>query len=113
MSSPSSADLERPTGGQPTRVAVLGSTGSIGRQALDVIGRDPAFRIVALAAGANAGLLAEQVREHRPAVAAIDNPGRLAELRGHVPTGTETVAGPEALLEIAAREDVDLLVVAT
>jgi 1-deoxy-D-xylulose-5-phosphate reductoisomerase len=96
MSSPSSAERGGGPGGRrsrPTRVAVLGSTGSIGRQALDVIERDPAFRIVALAAGTNTTLLAEQAARHRPAVAAA---------------GSE-----EALVEIAARDDVDILVVAT
>jgi len=51
----------------PRRIAVLGSTGSIGRQALDVIRQLPdRFEVVALAAGRNADLLAEQVAEFRP-----------------------------------------------
>ena len=77
MSSPSSASggAERPRG-----IALLGSTGSIGRQAIEVIAGDPGFRIVALAAGTNAALLAEQVERLRPAAAAIavieDDAGR-------------------------------------
>ncbi|MFN0148481.1 MAG: 1-deoxy-D-xylulose-5-phosphate reductoisomerase, partial [Dehalococcoidia bacterium] len=51
----------------PIRIAVLGSTGSIGRQALDVIRQLPdRFQAVALAAGRNADLLARQVAEYRP-----------------------------------------------
>ncbi|HWT06820.1 MAG TPA: 1-deoxy-D-xylulose-5-phosphate reductoisomerase [Xanthomonadales bacterium] len=51
------------------RVAILGSTGSIGRQALDVIARHPdRFEVVGLAAGRNAGLLAEQVARFRPRI---------------------------------------------
>jgi 1-deoxy-D-xylulose-5-phosphate reductoisomerase len=77
-------------------VAVLGSTGSIGTQALDVLGRHPdAFEVVALATGRNRSLLAEQAERHRPREAALtgDDVGRL-----------------EA---IATRDDVDLVIVAT
>src|SRR5947207_5822152 len=108
MSSPSSAE-----GRAPARIALLGSTGSIGRQALDVIERDPAFRVVALAAGSNTTLLAEQARRHRPAVVATTNPGSHGGLRGQLPAGTALLAGEAALLEIALREDVDILLVAT
>jgi 1-deoxy-D-xylulose-5-phosphate reductoisomerase len=82
-------------GAEPIRVAVLGSTGSIGRQALDVIGRDPGFRVVALAAGRNEELLAEQAARFGVATTA---------------TGRD---GVQALSEIAARPDLDLLLVAT
>jgi 1-deoxy-D-xylulose-5-phosphate reductoisomerase len=108
MSSPSSAD-----GRGPTRIALLGSTGSIGRQALDVIARDPAFRIVALAAGSSAALLAEQAEAHRPDVVAIADPAQVPELRQKLPAGTSLLAGEAALVEIAARPDIDLLVVGT
>lgn len=65
----------------PRRIAVLGSTGSIGRQALDVIRQLPErFEVVALAAGRNADLLADQVAEFRPRyVAAEAESSRLAE----------------------------------
>src|SRR4051794_1156783 len=112
MSLPSSAE-RRDERGEPTRVALLGSTGSIGRQALDVIGRDPAFRVVALAAGTNAALLAEQAREHRPDVVAIGSAERLPELRSDLPPSTLALAGEDALVEIAQRGDVDLVVVGT
>jgi len=108
MSSPSSAD-----GREPTRVALLGSTGSIGRQALDVIEQDPAFRVVALAAGSNTALLGEQARRHRPAVVATAAGDSHDGLRGDLPAGTLLLAGEPALVEIARRPDVDLLVVAT
>src|SRR5207244_12441192 len=52
---------------KPIRLAVLGSTGSIGRQTLDVVRSLPRrFNVIALAAGNNVTLLAEQVREFRP-----------------------------------------------
>ncbi len=79
-----------------TRVAVLGSTGSIGRQALDVLaGNSERFEIVALTAGRNTALLDEQVGRFRPAHSALasDGVGRLED--------------------IAAADDVDLVLVAT
>lgn len=79
-----------------TRVAVLGSTGSIGRQALEVLDALPdRFTVVALAAGHNRALLDEQIARHRPMrVAMADD-------------------GPAALEDIAAADDVDLVLVGT
>lgn len=79
-----------------TRVAVLGSTGSIGRQTLNVLAAHPdRFELIALAAGRNRALLDAQAAQHRPRRAVL--------------------AGDEAapLVEIAAADDVDLVVVAT
>lgn len=90
-----------------TRIALLGSTGSIGRQTLDVIERHPdEFEVIALAAGRNLDLLAEQVRRHRPAlVVSTAEPGTFAN--------TETLPTPEGLEAAATRSDVDLVVFAT
>jgi 1-deoxy-D-xylulose-5-phosphate reductoisomerase len=104
MSSRSSAD--RP----PLAVAVLGSTGSIGRQALDVLAAlEDRFRVVALAAGENTGLLGEQARRFRPAVVALADPAAAID----VPPATTLVRGPDALVELATRPDVDMVVVGT
>jgi 1-deoxy-D-xylulose-5-phosphate reductoisomerase len=79
----------------PIGVAVLGSTGSIGRQALDVLGRLRAdYRVVALAAGTNRDLLEEQARLSGAAAVALG-------------------AGPETLEELAVRDDVQIVVVGT
>jgi 1-deoxy-D-xylulose-5-phosphate reductoisomerase len=89
------------------RVAVLGSTGSVGTQALDVIRKHPdRFRVVALAAGSNAELLARQVDEFRPALAvlAAGDPARL-----EAPAGVTVRAGPAALLEAAAHPEADVV----
>jgi 1-deoxy-D-xylulose-5-phosphate reductoisomerase len=95
-----------------TGVAVLGSTGSIGRQTLDVLGRLTAtHRVVALAAGRNADLLAEQARSHHPAVVALTEPTPTRTL--DLPIGTKFVSGPDSLEALAARDDVDLVVVGT
>ncbi|HEU4672584.1 MAG TPA: 1-deoxy-D-xylulose-5-phosphate reductoisomerase [Candidatus Limnocylindrales bacterium] len=92
-------------------VAVLGSTGSIGRQALDVLGRlEDRFRVVALAAGRNADLLASQARRFRPAAAALA--GGVLDLDA-LPGGTERLDAPDALEVLAVRPDVDIVVVGT
>src|SRR5437773_1515747 len=104
MSSPRIADP-----GPPRRVAVLGSTGSIGRQALEVLAQhQDGFRVVALAAGANDVLLSEQAARWRPAAVAITT-----QVRMDLPPGTILVGGDDALTQLAARDDVDLVVVAT
>ena len=112
MSSPSSAD-RGPEGDRPPRgVVLLGSTGSIGRQTVDVLAGHPdAFRVVAFAAGSNAGLLTEQAARLRPAAVALADPAALAGL--DLPPGTQRVGGPDALVELATRADVDLVVVGT
>jgi 1-deoxy-D-xylulose-5-phosphate reductoisomerase len=90
-------------------VAVLGSTGSVGRQTLDVIAlMADRFRVVALAAGTNQRLLAEQVRQFRPRFVALDVPvGEDAEFPGTISTGA---AG---LMAAATHPDADIVVVAT
>jgi 1-deoxy-D-xylulose-5-phosphate reductoisomerase len=92
---------------RPRGVALLGSGGSIGRQALDVLGRlAPEWRVVALATGSQAALLEAQAREFHPRVVALAGDASL-----DLPAGTYRVHGPDALVEIATREDVDLVVV--
>jgi 1-deoxy-D-xylulose-5-phosphate reductoisomerase len=89
MSSPSSPEPGR------RRVALLGSTGSIGRQAVDVLAAHPAaFEVVALATGRNASLLAEQAARLGAAVSVVE-------------------PSDDALVELATRDDVDLVVVGT
>ena len=96
----------------PRRVALLGSTGSIGRQTVDVLAAHPdSFSVTALAAGTNVGLLADQAARLRPAVVALGDERGLAGLE--VPAGTERISGPEALQTLATRDDVDLVIVAT
>lgn len=96
----------------PIRVALLGSTGSIGRQAVDVLARDPsAFRVVALATGRATDVLAEQVARLRPTAVSVADEAAGAGL--DLPSGTIRVGGPDALVELATRDDVDLVVVGT
>jgi 1-deoxy-D-xylulose-5-phosphate reductoisomerase len=85
------------------RIAILGSTGSIGEQTLDVVGRFPErYRVVALAAGRNLARLAEQVRRFRPELVAVAEPEGARELAAALPPGGPRIAsGAEGLLEVA------------
>jgi 1-deoxy-D-xylulose-5-phosphate reductoisomerase len=97
---------------EPRRVALLGSTGSIGTQAVDVlVGHPDLFRVVALAAGRDGAALADQARRLRPAIVALAAPDGLDDL--DLPAGTERTVGDDALIELATRDDVDMVVVAT
>ncbi len=97
-------------------VAVLGSTGSVGESALDVLARHPdRFRLVAVAAHRNARKLAQQVRRWRPAYAALADEaaaGELRELLGAAAPGTRVLAGTAALEEIAQLAEVECVMAA-
>ena len=95
------------------RLAILGSTGSIGVQALDVVAHFPErFEVVGLAAGRNVDRLAEQAARFRPRFVAIADPARAAELRRRVPAGTEVLAGEAGAVAIAAHPQVDFVLAA-
>ena len=71
------------------RIAILGSTGSIGTSALAVIDANPdRLRVVGLAAGRNADALSAQIQRYQPAVAAIGEPSAVHSLAGGAPAGT-------------------------
>jgi len=89
----------------PRDVVILGSTGSVGTQALDIIRRNPGlFRVVGLAAGGgNPGLLSDQVAEFRPAAVAISRLGSAVDLITDGATCAPAVlTGPEGVAELAA-----------
>jgi 1-deoxy-D-xylulose-5-phosphate reductoisomerase len=85
-------------------VTILGSTGSVGTQTVDLLAADPArYRIRALVAGRNAALLAAQARLLRAEVAVLADPAGLAELRAALAgTGIRAEGGPEAVVAAAA-----------
>src|SRR5947207_5895431 len=90
-------------------LAILGATGSIGTQALDVVRADPhSYEVVALGASSSVDLLAQQAHEFRPKVVAVADESRRRELEAKVPVGTEVVAGPTALGELSTSADVIL-----
>jgi 1-deoxy-D-xylulose-5-phosphate reductoisomerase len=94
-------------------VALLGSTGSIGRQTIDVLssGEAGAFDVVALAAGRDAGTMAAQASQLAPQVVHLADPDAAAPLE--LPAGTTRLEGDDALIRMATRDDVDLVIVAT
>ena len=95
------------------RIAVLGSTGSIGRQTLDVVRAYPdRFQVVALAAHGSVGLLAEQAREFQPSLVVLttDDAAAREEARGLLPG---VVFGLEGLSAAATHPDVEMVVAAT
>ena len=93
-------------------IAVLGSTGSIGLQTLDVIASFPErFRVIALACNRSAKEIAEQAVRHRPQVIALAHEDAAEAARQHLQNlPVEVVSGPEAVAACAVREDVDLVV---
>ncbi|HEX4979674.1 MAG TPA: 1-deoxy-D-xylulose-5-phosphate reductoisomerase, partial [Acidimicrobiales bacterium] len=90
-----------------TSVAVVGSTGSIGTQTLDVIASSgDRYRVAALGAHRSVELLARQAERFRPGVVALGDEGRAAELRDRLPEGIELRVGPEALASLAEEAEV-------
>jgi 1-deoxy-D-xylulose-5-phosphate reductoisomerase len=91
------------------RLLILGSTGSIGTQALDVVARAPgAFEVVGLSAGAAYEPLIEQARTHDVRRIALSDPDAAARA-GEAWTDGEVLAGPEGLVELVAGSDADLV----
>ena len=96
------------------RIAILGSTGSIGTSALAVIDAYPdRLRVVGLAAGRSADALSAQIQRYQPAVAAIGEPSAVHSLAGGAPPGTRVVGGADGLIEVATHPDVDILLCAS
>lgn len=96
------------------RLAILGSTGSIGTQTLAVVARYPdLFSVKALTAGSNAELLIEQARIFRPEKVVIGNRDMYAAVReGLAGQETEVLAGEEAIEAVATSESIDTVVAA-
>ena len=90
----------------PRRITILGSTGSIGTSTIDLIERDPSsYRIEALTAYRNVDLLAEQARKFDAQFVAIGDSDKYADLKKAISrSNTEVAAGPEAIVEAAARD---------
>ena len=95
------------------RIALLGSTGSIGRQTLEVVAAQPGrLAVVALAAGGNVALLNEQIRQFGPAAVAVQQERDRAAVAVDGRAG-EVLCGPAGLLALATLPEADLVVVAT
>ena len=94
-------------------ISILGSTGSIGTQTLDVVREHGDIRVGALGAGSNIDLLEKQIREFRPGLAAVWEEEKARELKSRVrDTNTKIVSGMDGLLELAVLPEAELLVTA-
>ena len=95
------------------RIAILGSTGSIGTQTLDVISKKEDLEVTGLAAGSNITMLEQQIRQFHPKLAAVGEEKKAQELRERVAdTDCKILGGMEGLMEMAAMEASDILVTA-
>ncbi|MBE9140393.1 1-deoxy-D-xylulose-5-phosphate reductoisomerase [Nodosilinea sp. LEGE 07088] len=95
-------------------ITLLGSTGSIGTQTLDIVEHHPdQFRLVGIAAGNNVELLAQQVRQFKPEIVAICNPAKLSELRdalAGVDPMPQILVGDDGVVEVARYGDAEAVV---
>ena len=96
------------------RIAILGSTGSIGKNALRVIDSlGPQYEVVALSAHSSVELLAEQARRYKPGFVAITNSDYAERLGGFISDlDIEILAGPDGLVKIAELQEVDIVLTA-
>lgn len=95
------------------KIGILGSTGSIGTQTLEVAEANGDLDIVGLAAGRNIQLLEEQIRKFHPRLAAVMDEKAAGELAVKIQdTNTRVVAGMDGFLELAAMEEMEILVTA-
>lgn len=95
------------------KLAVLGSTGSIGTQTLDIVAHHPEqFQIDALAAGNNVQLLVEQAQQFQPKIVCLSTKELAEQAKPLLPAHTKVLYGPEGLVEVAATSEADTVVTA-
>lgn len=95
------------------KIAILGSTGSIGTQTLEVVRENRDIEVTALAAGSNIDLLEEQIREFSPCLAAVWEEEKAAELKSRIrDLDTKVVSGMDGLIQVSTEEKADILVTA-
>lgn len=93
------------------KIGILGSTGSIGTQTLEIVRKEKDLQVVALAAGSNVERMEEQIREFRPKLAAMWTPMAANELRSRVSDlPVRVVCGMDGLVEVATEAEMEVLV---
>lgn len=94
------------------KISLLGSTGSIGLNTLDVVERNPEnFQILAMSAGSNVDLFAEQIRKFKPKVAALFDTQKIATLKERVvDLDVEILSGEEGVFKVATIPELDVVV---
>lgn len=92
-------------------IAILGSTGSIGTQTIEVVEAHPEqFRVVALAAGTNVPLVIEQVNRLKPELVSVGSKDIADQVNIHIPSEVKLTYGSEGLIEVATHPKAELLV---
>ena len=95
------------------KIALLGSTGSIGTQTLDVVRNQGDIQVTAMAAGSNIALLEKQIREFHPSIAAVWDEKKALELKAKVADlSVKVVSGMDGLLEVATEKEAQIVVTA-
>lgn len=95
------------------KIAILGSTGSIGTQTLDIVSKNDDLQVVGIAAGRNIDLLEKQIRQFSPRLAAVGDEKKAQELKLRVQdTDCKVVGGMDGLIELAVMEEMEILVTA-
>ena len=95
------------------KIGILGSTGSIGTQTLEIVRSNPDLQVIALAAGSNVSLMEQQVREFHPMLAVMGSEEAAADLKNRIAdTDTRVSAGMEGMLELAVLPQMEVLVTA-
>jgi len=94
-------------------LAILGSTGSIGTNALKVVKQFPSeFKVIALSANSNIDLLSQQIKEFRPSLVSVQEEGALLKLKAKLGKGTKALAGNAGLKAIVQDERIDTVLLA-
>ena len=95
------------------KIAILGSTGSIGTQTLEIVRENKDLEVLGIAARSNIRLLEQQIREFSPKLAAVWSEEKAKELRTMIAdTDTKVVPALDGLLQVSAMEDTEILVTA-
>lgn len=95
------------------KIGILGSTGSIGTQTLEIVRSNPDLQVIALAAGSNVSLMEQQVRKFHPMLAVMGSEEAATDLKNRIAdTDTRVSAGMEGMLELAVLPQMEVLVTA-
>ncbi len=98
---------------QPTNFVILGSTGSIGQQALEVVDRHPdQYKVLGLTAKDDMDLLQAQVEKYQPRAVALTEPQKYGQFKELMDNKIKVLCGVEGMCEIASLEEVDTVLVA-
>lgn len=93
------------------RIVILGSTGSIGTQALDILSQYPEYKFIALSANENIDLLEKQALKYHPEKVGVTNSELAKILRNRLPNDIEVLSGKQSLVELATLQEADIVLI--